>query len=117
MKNEMILTKVFKDRTPGGSILKFIINSGDNPIGARNAGAWGARTEGFFGGNYFIVDGETGGESFYAQPGYLKSTLDYKAEMTYSTDSELDFAFETEHDVPKNGFIKLILPIEMAFPD
>lgn len=97
-------------------MLKFIISAADNPIGARDAGTWGARTEGVFGGKYYTVDGNTGGKSFYAKPGFIKSTLDYKAEMTFSTDSEFDFAFETEHDVPKNGFIKLTLPIEMVFP-
>ena len=97
VKNELTLTKVFKERTPGGTILKFIINTADNPIGARDAGAWSARTEGVYGGKYYIVDGAEGGESFYALPGFLKSSLTYKGELTFSEDSELDFTFITEH--------------------
>ena len=54
---EMILTNVFTERTAGGSELKFIISVGDNPVGARYAGNWGARTEGVFDGEYYIVDG------------------------------------------------------------
>ena len=46
--NEMILTNVFKERTAGGTELKFVIETGNNPIGARYAGDWGARTEGIF---------------------------------------------------------------------
>ena len=115
--NILTLTNVFKERTPGGTILKFIIGTADNPIGARDAGAWGARTEGWFGGKYFIVDGAEGGESFYALPGFLKSTLDFKGTLTFSDDSELDFTFETEHNVPKDGFLRVTLPVEMAFPD
>ena len=75
--NELVLKKVFKERTPGGTLLKFVISSADNPIGARDAGAWGARTEGWFGGQYYTIDGAEGGESFYAKPGFLKSTLEY----------------------------------------
>ena len=37
--------------------------------------------------------------------------------MTFSEDSSFDFTFETEHDVPINGFFKIKLPKEMAFPD
>jgi len=37
--------------------------------------------------------------------------------MTFSEDSIFDFTFETEHDVPKNGFMKIDLPKEMAFPE
>ena len=37
--------------------------------------------------------------------------------MTFSDDSELDFTFETEHNVPVNGFLRVTLPVEMAFPD
>ena len=115
--NILTLTNVFKERTPGGTILKFEISTADNPIGARDAGKWGARTEGWFSGQYYIVDGAEGGDSFYALPGYLKSTLEYKAEQTFSLDSELDFTFETEHNVPKDGFLRVTLPVEMAFPD
>ena len=46
--NELTLTNVFKERTAGGTTLKFIISVADNPIGARYAGDWGARTEGVF---------------------------------------------------------------------
>ena len=48
--NEIIITDVFNERTPGGTKLKFEIQFGDNPIGAQYAGHWGARTEGVFDG-------------------------------------------------------------------
>lgn len=86
--NELILTNVFKERTPGGTELKFVIALADNPIGARYAGDWGARTEGVFENNeYFIVDGESNGYSFEALPGYIKSTLSYTGTLTFSSDS------------------------------
>ena len=115
--HEMTLTEVFKERTPGGTLLKFYISYGDNPIGARYAGDWGARTEGVYDGEYFIVDGNADGYSFYAEPGYIKSSLDYEAALTFSEESTLDFTFETEHRTPIGGFLKVTLPVEMAFPD
>lgn len=56
-KNEILLTKIFNQRVAGGTYLKFIISAGDNPIGARDAGKWGARTESLFSSEYHIVDG------------------------------------------------------------
>ena len=83
--NELALTNVFTERTPGGSILKFIISLADNPIGARYAGDWGARTEGIFEqGKYYVVDGNDEGYSFFAKPGYIKSTLDYTERRTFT---------------------------------
>lgn len=41
-KNVLILSNLLKERTPGGTVLKFIISAADNPIGARDAGKWGA---------------------------------------------------------------------------
>jgi len=114
--NELILTNVIKERTPGGTTMKFVISSANNPIGARYAGDWAARTEGVFSGQYYTVDGEKGGFSFKAKAGYIKSTLDYEGETTFSEQSKMRFNFETEHSVPKNGYIKVVLPIEMTFP-
>lgn len=115
--NELILTNLLSERTVGGTILKFIISAADNPIGARDAGKWGARTEAIYYGDYHIVDGNQDGESFFAKPGYIKSKLDYDTKLTFSDDSLFDFSFETEHDVPTNGYLKLTLPIEMNFPE
>lgn len=115
--NELILTNIFDTRTPGGTELKFIISVGDNPIGARYAGDWGARTEGIFEDEeYYIVDGQQDGFSFEALPGFIKSTLDYEATMTFSDDSVMDFTFDTEHDVPADGYFKVTLPVDMANP-
>jgi hypothetical protein len=114
--NEIILTNVFKERTPGGTVLKFVIKFGDNPIGARYAGDWGARTEGVFEGQYYTVDGAFNGYSFKALPGYIKSTLTYRGTKTFSEESFYDFTFETEHSVPVGGFLRMTLPVEMAFP-
>ena len=36
--------------------------------------------------------------------------------MTFS-DSEFKFTFETEHDIPKGGFLEIELPEEMNFPE
>lgn len=36
--------------------------------------------------------------------------------MTFSSESSMDFTFETEHDVDVDGFLKVALPVEMAFP-
>ena len=36
--------------------------------------------------------------------------------MTFTPNAEFNFEFETEHNVPENGFIKMTLPKEMAFP-
>ena len=113
--NEIILSNVFKQRTPGGTVLKFVIYYGDNPIGARYAGDWGARTEGVFDGAYYTVDGAFNGYSFKALPGYIKSTLTYRGTKTFSTDSFYDFTFDTEHSVPDGGFLRVTLPVEMAF--
>lgn len=71
--NEIMLTEVFKERTPGGTVLKFIIQFGDNPVGAKYAGDWGARTEGIFDDRYYIIDGADGGYSFEAEPGHINS--------------------------------------------
>ena len=114
--NEIMLTNIFKERTPGGTILKFVIFFGDNPIGARYAGDWGARTEGVFDGQYYIVDGASNGFSFKALPGYIKSTLTYRGTLTFSEESFYDFTFETEHSVPETGYLRVTLPIEMEFP-
>ena len=56
-KNELTLTNLFTERTAGGTVLKFIISSADNPVGARDAGNWGARTEMIYYGEYYAVDG------------------------------------------------------------
>jgi hypothetical protein len=44
-----------------------------------------------------VIDGNQEGTSFYALPGYIKSTLGYTATMTFVEDAQLDFTFETEH--------------------
>ena len=98
-KNELTLSNVFKERTPGGTIIKFVVSFADNPRGARYAGDWGARTEGIFNGEYFIVDGNDNGRSFDALPGYILSTVSTDESMTFTEDASLDFTFETEHDV------------------
>ena len=69
--NEIIISEVFKERTPGGTKLKFVVKVGDNPVGAQYAGHWGARTEGVFDGDYYTVDGAFDGASFTALPGYI----------------------------------------------
>lgn len=115
--NELILSQVFAERTPGGSLLKFVISFADNPIGARYAGDWGARTEGIFDdGKYYIVDGNSSGYSFFAKPGYIKSTLGYTEKKTFMEGADADFTFETEHDIPVGGQLRVSLPVEMAFP-
>lgn len=115
--NELTLTDVFTERTPGGSILKFIISLADNPIGARYAGDWGARTEGIFeDGKYFVVDGNDQGFSFDAKPGSIKSDLDYTEKKTFTEGTDAAFTFVTEHDIPAGGVMKITLPIEMTFP-
>ena len=35
--------------------------------------------------------------------------------MTFS-DSEFKFTFETEHDIPDDGYLEIVLPEEMNFP-
>ena len=114
--NELVLTNVFTERTPGGTTLKFIISMADNPIGARYAGDWGARTESLFDGVYYVVDGNSVGRSFDAKAGFLKSTLSYTESVTFTENADLIFTYETEHDIPLNGFLKITLPVEMAFP-
>ena len=114
--NEIILTDVFKERTPGGTVLKFVVFYGDNPIGAQYAGDWSARTEGVHYGEYFIVDGNTGAYSFEALPGHILSTLTYRGTKTFSDSSFYDFTFDTEHSIPKDGYLRVNLPVEMAFP-
>ena len=114
--NELMLTDLFTERTPGGTVLKFVISAADNPVGARDAGAWGARTESRYGSEYYIVDGNTGGESFFALAGFIKSTISNTASMTFTTDSKLSLTFETEHDVPQGGKLRIELPIEMEYP-
>lgn len=89
--NEMLLTNIFNQRVAGGTSLKFIISTGDNPIGARDAGKWGARTESLFSKEYHIVDGNQDGESFFALAGFIKSKLSYSATMTFTSDSTLNF--------------------------
>ena len=115
-KNELLLTNVFSERTAGGSLLKFVISFANNPEGSRYAGDWGARTEGIFESRYHIVDGNDKGYSFFALPGFIKSNLDYVATVTFSEESTFDFTFETEHPIPRDGFIVINLPTEMAFP-
>lgn len=114
--HELILTDVFDTRTAGGTLLKFVISSADNPIGSQYAGQWGARTEFLYDGEYYIVDGNQEGYSFFALPGFIKSSLDYQGSTTYSDESVLDFTFETEHNVPPGGTLKVTLPVEMKFP-
>jgi hypothetical protein len=113
--NELMLTNVFTERTPGGTTLKFIINMADNPIGARYAGDWGARTEGIFDGNYYVVDGNQAGISFDAKAGFIKSTMTYSESRTFTENTDVSLVLETEHDIPSSGFLRIALPIEMAF--
>ena len=116
--NELILWNVFSERTAGMTTLKFIIEFADNPIGSREAGAWGARTEGLFERDkFFVVDGNTSEKSFLALPGLITSTLGYTEEMTFTDGTQFDFTFITEHDIPVGGYLKVGLPVEMAFPD
>lgn len=74
--NELTLTNLLKERTAGGTVFKFKIGVADNPIGARDAGKWGARTEAIYFSDFYVVDGNQDGESFFAKPGYIRSQLE-----------------------------------------
>ena len=62
------------------------------------------------------MDGASNGFSFKALPGYIKSTLTYRGTTTFSDESFYDFTFNTEHSVPADGYLRVTLPREMAFP-
>lgn len=63
-----------------------------------------------------MVDGKFDGYSFMALAGFINSKLDFKGTLTFSTDSEYNFEFDTEHDIPDEGYLRVTLPKEMAFP-
>ena len=94
-----------------------IVSTATNPVGAQQAGPWGVTTMRIFDGEYYIVDQGLAEESFYALPGFIRCGIKYAGvDMTFTPDAEFNFEFETEHNVPENGFIKMTLPKEMAFP-
>ena len=63
-----------------------------------------------------IVDGNDSGYSFYAKPGFIKSTISYSERKTFVEGSDAFITMETEHDIPVGGNLKVSLPVEMAFP-
>jgi hypothetical protein len=105
--NELTLTEIFANRVDEGTILKFVIDKALNPSGSQEAGPWGARTFGFFDGEYYEVDSGYSQTSFFALSGWILSTLSYTNTTTFSDDSEFEFSFLTEHDIPAGGLFEL----------
>ena len=63
------------------------------------------------------MDGGYADESFYALPGFIRCGIAYSGvQMTWKADTDFQFTFETEHDVPVDGYLKIGLPVEMAMP-
>ena len=115
--NIVTVTDLFTEVYQGGQKIKFTISKATNPTGSRAAGPWSVTTFRPYEGEYFIVDAGTADESFFAKPGYIRCELDYSVDLTFSDDTSFQFSFETEHDVPEDGYIRIELPDEMAFPD
>jgi hypothetical protein len=107
-----VLLNAFNKDFAGGQQLKVIISPGTNPNGSREAGAWGITTEMMFDGQYYLVDGETSPTSFFARPGYIKSKLEIGQATTYKP-SRINLSFVTEHSIPAEGELSVILPAEL----
>ena len=115
--NTVTLTNIFDEKFEGGNILKFIIVKATNPSGAREAGPWSIRSESIFDGEYFVVDGFSSAESFYARSGTIESDVDYLNTLTFASGNTIDLDLSTEHNIPDEGYIKITLPKEMAFDE
>ena len=112
--NKIVLLNAFNKDFAGGQQLKVVISPGTNPNGSRDAGAWGIATEMLFDGQYYLVDGETSPTSFFAKPGYIKSKLEIGNATTYSP-SRMNITLTTEHSIPAEGELSLMLPSELNF--
>lgn len=71
IKNILTLTNVVDTNLAGGNLLKFMILRATNPLGSRDTGPWSIRTETPVNGVFFVVDGETHPESFFALAGII----------------------------------------------
>lgn len=74
-KNELTLTNIFDTELAGGNLIKFTILQATNPQGSRPAGEWSIRSETPIDGKFYVVDGQTYAESFFALSGIIFSEL------------------------------------------
>jgi len=51
------------------------------------------------------------------KPGLIKNTLEYPNKTTFATDTVLNFASVTEHDIPNPGLLKITLPEDCEIVD
>ena len=115
--NVIKLTNIFEDDFIGGTQLKFMILSGTNPIGSRDAGPWSIVSQLLIDGVYYTRDGQTFSESFFALSGQVFSSLEIDNLQASSTDTVYDFTFLTESDIPPGGSLLIKFPTESHLPE
>lgn len=69
VKNVLTLTNIFQTNLQGGNLIKFLILKAKNPVGSRDTGPWSVRTETPVNDVFYVVDGRTYPDSFFAKAG------------------------------------------------
>ena len=80
------------------------------------AGPWSITSQIMINGQYYTRDGQEHPESFFALSGLVLSTLKIDNLQASQTDTVYEMSFQSEHDIPPNGFIYLKVPIESYIP-
>jgi len=112
VKNVLTLTNIFQTNLQGGNLIKFLILKAKNPVGSRETGPWAVRTETPVDSVFFVVDGRTYSESFFARAGQIFSTLAVNDQQVSSSATIFNFIIKTEHDIPRKGKIIVTFPEE-----
>ena len=115
--NIIKLTNIFDDDFTGGTLLKFMILSGTNPIGSRAAGPWSIMSQLLIDGVYYTRDGQTFDESFFALSGQIFSSLEIDNLQVLSMETIYEMTFLTENDIPPGGSILIRFPVESHLPE
>lgn len=86
-------------------------------MGSRPAGPWAIRSEIPVNDVFYVVDGENYEESFFALSGTIFTSLELRNYEAYHLDTEYIFTINTEHNIPKQGRLRIEFPEESVIPD
>jgi len=103
--NLVTLTDMTTEDLRKGTLIKLVIQSASNPDGARPAGPYSVATQAPLEGNFYTVDETKSATSFFARPGFINSDVTAANVVTYDKETSYYFDCNTEHDVPKDGFV------------
>lgn len=90
--NTITLTNLFESDFAGGNLLKLMIVQATNPLGSREAGPWAIRSEIPVNGVFYVVDGQSYPESFFAQSGTIFTTVKLSSYQASARETKYTFS-------------------------